>query len=46
MQSAAPLGPPGRPADNTPVSRFLAAIQRGIDDAPHAGAEPAERTDT
>jgi hypothetical protein len=41
MQSAAPLDLWGWPADNTPVSRFLAAIQRGSDEAPPAGAEPA-----
>jgi hypothetical protein len=49
MQSAAPLGPRERAADKTPVSCFLAAIQRGIDwkrQATHAGAEPTERTDT
>jgi fatty acid synthase, bacteria type len=41
LQSAAPLGPRERPADNTPVSHLLAAIQSGIDEAPPAGAEPA-----
>lgn len=45
MQSVAPLGPRGRSTDKTPVSRFSAAIRRGIDckrQAPHAGAEPAD----
>src|SRR3981081_240421 len=34
MQSAAPLGPREWPADNTPVKRFWAAIQSGIDPEP------------
>jgi hypothetical protein len=33
-------------ADVTPVSRFLAAIQCGIDEVLPAGPAPAERTDT
>lgn len=50
MQSAAPLGPQEWPAENTPVNRFLAAIQSGIDPGQLGprppGVQPAERTDT